>query len=66
MFNKLSPKQIVNICLILFLLIFIAQNIDNIPVQLLFFTFQIPLIVIILAVFFIGFYTAKIFEKKKE
>lgn len=66
MLKKLSPRQIIDISLILLLLIFIAQNLDNIPVKFLFFTFQIPLIIIILAVFFIGFYTSKIFEKKKE
>ncbi|MBP7496230.1 MAG: DUF1049 domain-containing protein [Bacteroidales bacterium] len=66
--ERVNIKLIINIVLILVLLIFIGQNVESIRVKFLFFSFELPLIVLIGSVFFIGFFTAKLipFVKNKK
>jgi len=68
LFEKISmtPKQVADLLLIVLLIIFVAQNIENVKVRFLFFGFELPLIVIIAATFFIGFFTSKIFSTKNK
>ena len=62
----MTPKQIVDLLLIALLIVFVSQSIESAKVQFLFFGFELPLIVIIAITFFIGFFTAKAFSKKKN
>lgn len=64
--KNISTKQVIDIVLIILLLIFIGQNLESVRVRFLFIGFNLPLVILITLVFFIGFYTAKAFEKKKE
>lgn len=61
--NKLNTRQIINIVLIILLLVFTAQNLDGARVDFLMFAFELPLVILIAIVFFVGFYTAKVFSK---
>lgn len=63
---NLTPKQLVNIILLIVLIAFIGQNIDNVPINLLIWTFNLPLIIIILITFFIGFFTKAVFANRKQ
>jgi uncharacterized integral membrane protein len=63
--KKLSKRQIFDIVLIILALIFIGQNIGIVPLKFLFIQFNLPLVIIIAVMFFIGFYTAKVFGSKK-
>lgn len=62
--KNLTTRKIIDIFLILMLIIFIAQNLETVMVNFLAFGFQLPLIVLILAVFAIGFYTSSVFRKR--
>ena len=62
---NLTPRQVLDIVLIALLLLVIGQNLQNAEVKFLFFGFELPLIIIIAVSFFIGFFTAKAFSKKK-
>lgn len=53
--KNITTRPIIDILLLLTLLIFIEQNLDNVLVNFL-----------IATVFFIGFYTAKVFDHKKK
>jgi uncharacterized integral membrane protein len=68
--TNLTARQIINIVLLIILLIFIGQNIESARVKFLFFKFEIPLIILVFIVFFLGFYTSRVFvvtkKKKKE
>lgn len=64
--KKVSFKQIINILLILVILIFALQNLESIRVTLLFFSFEMPLFVLIIVLFSIGFFTTKIFGRNKN
>ena len=64
--KNISTRQIIDIVLILLLLIFIGQNLESVKVKILMFGFELPLVILIAAVFFIGFYTAKSFGKKNK
>ena len=57
--KNITPRQIVDIVLIALLLVFIGQNLESVKVKFLFFGFELPLFILILIVFFIGYYTAK-------
>lgn len=62
--KRISTRQIVDIVLLILLLLFIGQNLAGVRVRFLFFGFELPLIILIAIVFFVGFYTAKVFRKK--
>jgi uncharacterized integral membrane protein len=64
--KNITPRQIVDIVLIALLLVFIGQNLESVKVKFLFFGFELPLFILILIVFFIGYYTAKTFRKKSN
>lgn len=64
--QKLTTGQIINIVLILFVIIFIGQNLESIPVKFLFISFNLPLIVIILMCLVIGYLSAILFRKTKK
>lgn len=64
--KNISTRQIIDIVLILLLLIFVGQNLESVKVKLLMFGFELPIIILIVATFFIGFYTAKVFTSKGE
>lgn len=63
--KNLSNNQIFNIVLIIILLLFIGQNLEMVKVRFLFFGFELPLFILIAIVFFIGYYTAIAFRKRK-
>ena len=60
----LSPKQVINIFLLVVLLIFIGQNVHSVSIKFLLWRLEMPVIIIILASFFMGFYTSRAFSKK--
>jgi uncharacterized integral membrane protein len=62
----LTPKQVINILLIIVVLIFISQNLEMVRVKFLFFRFELPIIILIGLVFFIGFFTAHVFNQNKQ
>jgi uncharacterized integral membrane protein len=62
--KNLATRQIIDIALIILLLIFIGQNLESVKVTFLFLGFELPLFILILIVFFIGYYTAKVFQKQ--
>ena len=62
--KNISFRQIIDIVLIVLLLIFVGQNLESVKVKFLFFGFELPLVILITSVFFIGFYTAKTFRKQ--
>ncbi len=64
--RKINIKQIADIVLIVVLLIFAVQNLKSIRVNLLFFRFEMPLFFLIVIIFFIGFFTAKYFSKRRK
>ena len=63
---NLTPKQIVSIILLILLIAFVGQNIDNVPINFLAWTFNLPLIILILITFFIGFFTKTVFANRKR
>jgi len=60
--KKINFKQLLNIFIIILMLIFALQNLESIRVSLLFLSFEMPLFVLIIAVFAIGFFTSKLFK----
>ncbi|KAF5071237.1 hypothetical protein DSECCO2_214090 [anaerobic digester metagenome] len=64
--KSITTKQIINISLIILLLIFTFQNLANVQVKLLFFGFELPLVILIIIVFFMGYFTARVFNRKKD
>lgn len=63
---RITFRQVFDILLLVVLLIFIIQNLVSTEVKFLFFKFTMPLIVIIIVVFLIGFFTHRTFSKKKR
>jgi len=63
---NLTPKQVFDILLLTILIIFIGQNVESVKVKFLFFGLEVPLIIIIVISFLIGFYTSKVFSRKKK
>jgi len=53
--NNITFRQVINILLIVLLLIFVAQNLEQIKVSFLFFGFSMPLVILIAVVFLIGY-----------
>ena len=64
--KNLTTRQIVDILLIALLIVFIAQNLDTVMVKFLSFGFQLPIIVLIIAVFALGYYTANVLIKRNQ
>ena len=63
--KNISTRQIIDIVLLILLLIFIGQNLESVKVKFIVFGFEMPLVILIAIVFFIGYYTAKAFNKNK-
>ncbi len=63
---NISSGQIINMILVTILLVFVAQNLDNVRVRFLFFGFDLPFVILIAIVFFVGFFTAKAFKKSED
>lgn len=61
--KKLTLGQYINIAIIILVLIFIGQNLEIYPVKFLFFTFSLPLIIIISGCLLLGYVTALIMRK---
>ncbi len=61
--KKLTARQIVDIVLIVLLLIFAGQNVAPVHLNFLMFGFDLPLIILIAFVFFIGYLTAMLFRR---
>lgn len=61
--KKLTARQIIDIVLIVILLIFAGQNVASVHLKFLVFGFDLPLIILIAFVFFIGYLTALLFRK---
>jgi uncharacterized integral membrane protein len=64
--NKPSTKQIINLSAILVLLVFAAQNIEKVKVKLIFWGFDISLIILIAFVFLLGLITGHLFLGSKK
>lgn len=62
--KNINIKKIIDILMILLLIIFIIQNLESVMVKFMTMKFELPLIVLILAVFALGYYTSKVFRKK--
>ena len=61
--KKLTARQIIDVFLIVILLIFAGQNVASVHLKFLVFGFDLPLIILIAFVFFIGYLTALLFRK---
>jgi len=64
--QKLTTKQYINIGLIILMLVFVAQNVESIRVSFLFFGFELPLIILMAVVFFIGYLVAVLGRKTEK
>ncbi|NCB67274.1 MAG: DUF1049 domain-containing protein [Bacteroidia bacterium] len=64
--KKLTARQIVDIVLIVLLLIFAGQNVAPVHLNFLMFGFDLPLIILIAFVFFIGYLTAMLFRRSDK
>ncbi len=60
MLRNLTIQQILNAVLIGLVILFIAQNLHSVKVRFLMFGFELPMVVLVLGLFFLGFFTAKI------
>ena len=63
--KNITFKQVINIVLIVLLLVFVGQNLEQISVRFLFFGFSMPLVILIAVVFLIGYLVA-VFSRKKS
>lgn len=66
--SKVSFKVWLNIAMIVLLLIFVLQNLEPYNVRFFLLAFSLPIFVIVIVSFLIGFYTSffmKIFKKEK-
>jgi len=61
--KNITTRQVVNILLIIVLLIFVGQNLEQIRVKFLVFGFEMPLVILITVVFIIGYLVA-VFSRK--
>ncbi len=64
--RKIKLRHVIYILLSLLLIIIIAQNFENVELRFLSFSFQLPLVVIIITVFLTGFFTSKVFSFKSN
>lgn len=63
--KKITFSQVIDIILIILLIIFAIQNLDNVLVKFITIKFEAPLFIIIIFTFLIGYLTAKIFRREK-
>lgn len=63
--RNISIMQIISVILIIFALIFIYQNFEKVPVSLVIWKFDIPLFILLVITFMIGFFTAVAFGSNK-
>lgn len=63
---EITTKQAINIVLLVILIIFIGQNVENVRVKFLLFGFEVPLIIIIIVAFVVGFFTSTAFSIKRK
>jgi uncharacterized integral membrane protein len=63
---NLKSKQVLDIVLLIVMIVFVIQNLEMVKVKFLFFGFEMPLIIIIVVAFLIGFLTSKAFPKKRN
>ena len=61
--KKLTARQIIDVILIVILLIFAGQNVASVHLKFLVFGFDLPLIILIAFVSFIGYLTAMLFRR---
>lgn len=71
--KNISFSQILGIIALVLLITFVMQNLSNVSVKFIRWTFDIPIFLLIIIVFFVGFYTSiftgsglEKFFKKKE
>ncbi len=62
--KKLTTKQIINIILIILLVVFVLSNMKPVPIGFFYDIIEIPLVILITFVFFIGYFVGKTFTKK--
>jgi len=63
--KNVNAKQIINAFVIVIVVIFALQNLENIRVKLLFLSFEMPLFALIIIALVLGFVTAIIFRREK-
>lgn len=63
--KNITTRQVINIILIIILLIFVGQNLEQIRVKFLVFGFEMPLVILITVVFLIGYLVA-VFSRKNS
>lgn len=61
---QLSKKQMIDISIVVLLIIFALQNFAPVRLKFLFFGFDLPLVILIVLVFFVGFFTSILFKGK--
>lgn len=64
-FKENTTKKIINIILIIILIIFVMLNLETTKVSLIFITVDMPLVILISFVFFIGYFVGKTFTPRK-
>ena len=63
---NITPKQLLYLFLLIIMVVFVIQNAEAVRFRFLFFGFEMPLIIIIVSAFIIGFFTARVFPKRKD
>lgn len=63
--KNVNAKQIINALVLVIVVIFALQNLENIRVNLLFLSFEMPLFALIIIALVLGFVTAIIFRREK-
>lgn len=63
--KNISIMQIISVVLIIFALIFIYQNFENVTISLIVWKFEIPLFILLVITFVIGFFTSVAFGQDK-
>jgi uncharacterized integral membrane protein len=64
--KNMSKEKIIVGILALLILFFVVQNFTGVEVKLLFFSFKLPLVILIAVVFLTGYMTAEQIRKKNE
>ncbi|MFO7615829.1 MAG: hypothetical protein R6V75_01105 [Bacteroidales bacterium] len=64
--SSITFRQVVDILLLVIFLVFILQNLTTVKVRFFVFGLETPLIVILILVFLIGFFTSRAFSRKKK
>ncbi len=64
--KNITVRQIIYIGLLALLLVFVFQNLESVRVKFLFFGFDMPLIVLIVIVFALGYLASLAFRKPQR